>query len=214
MVLDGSGPRRALGMAPARTGDRRGPPLAHARLLRRLHRRPDPADLARRRRGAHRRDRPSPRGPDGRRHRNRRAGAGPRRRRDGSARRDRLPPLDRALRRERVPLDRGHLRLRDDRARVPLLRSLRAPAPSPRASPGSSASASTECCARSTRASTTTAAGRGSCSACSLRHVRRPDGAGARHLGLPPRPSASSSRCSSTTSWARFSSSCCSCPSP
>ena len=84
--------------------------------------------------------------------------AGPRRRGDGAARRDRVRARDRPLRRQRLPLARGSVRLRHPPADRPLLLPVGAPAARAAAPAARPRSASSGRCARSTTASTTTAA--------------------------------------------------------
>ena len=120
---------RPVAVAAARAGDRRPAALAHPHVLHVVHGRPGAADRDRRRRVAGLET--------SRRHPGRTGditaivlleralgGVG-----DARARGDRLPARGRALRRRRLPLDRGRVRRRHDRARVPLLRALGAAAP-------------------------------------------------------------------------------------
>ena len=166
---DGAADGAALAVAARGARDARRLPLADARLLRLLHRRPGAADLDRRRRGADRRDVAAASGPGRRPDRDRAARAGARRRGDRPARRGRLRARDRALRRRRLPLARGCCSslgtivlavLFFSRSARPLLVRSRAAA-RPRC--GSSGR-----CARSTRASTPSATTAG-CSPASSR---------------------------------------------
>ena len=117
---------------------------------------------------------------------------------DRPARRDRVPAGARHLRRRRVPVARGGIRLRDDRADLPLLRPFRSPAPRAGRSRFCAGSASTAPCARSTTGCTTSAA-----MSAARRRLRLHDGdpGGARfsRSGRPASPSGSSSGRGSTT---------------
>ena len=99
------------------------------------------------------------------------------------ARRDRVPALDRRVRRQRVPVARGRLRLRDARARLPLLRALGPAAACAGRSRSSSGSGSRSRCAASTKASTTSAAIRGLLGKVFAVTLRRAGGAHPRDLG-------------------------------
>ena len=90
--------------------------VADPRVLRLVHGGADPADLDRRRRGADLRDLEAAPGTVGRPDGDRDHRARPRRRGDGAPRRDRVRARDRPLRRQRLPLARGGVRLRDDRS--------------------------------------------------------------------------------------------------
>ncbi len=105
--------------------------LADARVPRLVHGESGAADVDRRRRDARLRDRAAPPGQNRRRDGDHPPRARPRRRGHRPARRDRVPAGARHLRRRRVPVARGGVRLRDDRAHLPLLRPFRSPAPGP-----------------------------------------------------------------------------------
>ena len=165
------------------------------------------------RRGARRRDDTAPPRESDRRHRDGAARARCSAARRPRARRHRLPALDRPVRRERLPLARGRLRLRDDRPRVSLLRAL---------GPSARCAGRNRSCVRLRLETPASALLRGhpslprasaSARQGARRHARGAGGADPRRSGRPRKRSASTSTRASTTSSARCCSSSCSCRS-
>ena len=153
-------------------------------VLRRVHGGPGAADVARRRRGAR-----SSRRRGAIRDERRSSPAtvllerGARRRGDGALGAVGFVLSIGRVRRQRLPVARGRVRLRDARARLPLLRALGAAAAATDASRCSRGSGWSGRCGSSTRASTTTGAHPGCSRRCSPSTIRDAGGAHPRDLG-------------------------------
>ena len=160
--------------------------------------------VARRRRGAGRRDRAPASGADDGHHGNRAARAWARWSRDRS-RSVRSASCSRVgrVRRERVPVARGRLRVRDARARVPVLRALRPTAAAPGRAAARTVPAREAAALRSTRASTTSRSRPRLLGKVLARDVRRRRRSGSSRSGRQRGRSASTSTRGSTTSSAR-----------